>query len=184
MDRYLNLKSFYDSLYKLVNHKLYLLKLIRASLPVGAATAVGKSMTPSLIDYGNLFLTSLTQKDQADLQKLQKKVLRCCLDLVDPVDMNVVEMHKLVNVEMVDKRRTSCLFIAVHRGVQGEKYTMVDHGVNTRFHDCKKINLLKPRNDTVRKSCPYTGTSLWNTLNLDLRDSDIKSFKKNISKNT
>ena len=57
---------------------------------------------------------------------------------------------------------------------------MVDHGVNTRFNDGKKINLLKPRNDTVRKSCLYTGTSLWNTLNLDLRDSNIKDFKKNI----
>ena len=184
IDRYLNLKSFYDSMYKLVNHKLYLLKLIRPSLTVDAAIAVGKSMILSLIDYGNLFLTSLTQKDQADLQKLQNKVLRFCLDMVDPRDMNVVEMHKLVNVEMVDKRRTNCLLIAIHRGVQGEKYTMVDHGVNTRFNDGTKIDLLKPRNDTVRKSCLYTGTSLWNTLNLDLRDSDIKAFKKNISKNT
>ena len=60
---------------------------------------------------------------------------------------------------------------------------MVDHGVNTMFNDSKKINLLKPRNDNVRKSCLYMGTSIWNTLNLDLRDSNIKDFKKNISTN-
>ena len=176
IDRYLNLKGFFDSMYKLVNHKLYLFKLIRPSLTIDAAITVGKSMILSLIDYGNMFLTSLTQKDQADLQKLQNKVLRCCLDIVDPLDLNVVEMHRLVNVDMVDKRRTNCLLTAIHRGVLGEKYTMVDHGVNTRFNDGKKINLLKPRYDTVRKSCLYTGTSLWNTLNLDLRDKKSKIF--------
>ena len=78
IDRYLTMKSFFDSMYKLVNHKLYLLKLIRPSLTVEAALAVGKSMILSLIDYGNIYLTSLTQKDQEDLQKLQNKVLRCC----------------------------------------------------------------------------------------------------------
>ena len=137
-------------------------------MTVDAAIAVGKSMILSLIDYGNVFLTSLTQKDQADLQKLQNKVLRCCLDRVDPRDMNVVEMHKLVNVEMVDKR-TNCLLIAIHRGVQGEKYTMVDHGVNTRFNDGKKINLLKPRNDTVRKSLSVYGNFIVEHFKLRLK---------------
>ena len=96
--------------------------------------------------------------------------------------MNVIQMHNLVNVQMVDKRRTNCLLTTVHRGVLGGKYAIVDHGVNTRFNDGEKINLLKPRNDTVRKSCLYMGISLWNTLNLDLRESDIKAFKKNIQK--
>ena len=62
-------------------------------------------MILSLIDYGNIFLTSLTRKDLEDLQKLQNKVLICCLNIVDPLDMNVIEMHRLVNVDMVDQRR-------------------------------------------------------------------------------
>ena len=45
----------------------------------------------------------------------------------------------------------------------------------------KKVNLLKPRNKTVRKSCLYVGTSLRNNLNLELRDSDLKAFKKNVT---
>ena len=108
-------------MYKLVNHKLFLLKLIRPSLTVQAALAVGKSMILSLIDYGNIFLTSLTQKDLEDLQKLQNKVLRCCLNIVDPLDMNVIEMHRLVNVHMVDKRRKKCLLTVIHRGVLDKK---------------------------------------------------------------
>ena len=183
IDRYLTMKSFFDSMYKLVNHKLYLLKLIRPSLTVEAALAVGKSMILSLINYGNIFLTSLTQKDLEDLQKLQNKVLRCCLNIVDPLDMNVIEMHRLVNVDMGDQLRRKCLLTVIHRGVLDKKYNMLDHGVNTRFNDGNKINIIKPRNDTVRKSCMYMGTSMWNTLTLDLRNSSIKDFKKNLPKN-
>ena len=92
-------------------------------------------MILSLIDYGNIFLTSLTQEDQSDLQKLQKKILRCCLDITNPLDMNVIEMHNLANVEFVDKRRLNSLLTIVHKGVQGDNFVMVDHGVNTRFND-------------------------------------------------
>ena len=106
IDRHLNFKSCYDSMYKLVNHKLYLLKLIRPALTVQAALSVGKSMILSLIDYGNIFLTILTQEDKSDLQKVQNKVLRCCLDITDPLDMNILEMHDMVNVDLVDERRT------------------------------------------------------------------------------
>ena len=60
---------------------------------------------------------------------------------------------------------------------------MLEHGVNTRFNDGNKINIIKPRNDTVRKSCMYVGTSMWNALPLELRNSSIKDFKKNLPNN-
>ena len=95
-------------------------------------------MIISLIDYGNIFLTFLTQEDQSDLQKLQNKILRCCLDIVDPLDMNVKEMHNLTNVDFVDKRRIKSLLTLVQKGVQGDNFDMIEHGVNTRFNDGKK----------------------------------------------
>ena len=169
IDRHLNFKSCYDSMYKLVNHKLYLLKLIRPALTVQAALSVGKSMILSLIDYGNIFLTILTQEDKSDLQKAQNKVLRCCLDITDPLDMNILEMHNVVNVDLVDERRTHNLLTMTHRNVKTDKFKMLDHQINTRYNDGNKIELIRPRNEQVRKSCYYTGTSLWNTLNLNLK---------------
>ena len=77
-------------MYKLVSHKLNLLTLMRPPLAVKAALAVRKSMILSLIDYGNIFLTCITQEDKSDLQKLQNKILRRCLDIVDPMDFNIV----------------------------------------------------------------------------------------------
>ena len=127
IDRNLNMKSFYESMYKLVNHKLYLLKLIMPSLTVNAALAVRKSMIISLIDYGNIFLTALTQEDQSDLQKLQNRVLRCCLDTVDPMDVNVIEMHNLVNVKLVDIRRKHNLLIMVHKTILENNFVFKKH---------------------------------------------------------
>ena len=82
-------------MYKLVSHKLYLLTLMRPPLAVKVALAVGKSMILSLIDYGNIFLTCITQEDKSDLQKLQNNILRRCLGIVDPMYFNIVEMHNL-----------------------------------------------------------------------------------------
>ena len=179
IDRHVNMKSFYESLYKLVNHKLYLLKLVRPSLTIDAALAVGKSMILSLIDYG-IFLTSITQEDKSELQKLQNKILRCCLNIVDPLDINTNEMHNLVNVEYVDKRRTFNLLTMIHNGVKGNEFKMLDHNINTRYNDGYKIDLIRPRNEHVRKSCFYTGTSAWNELSLDLKELDLQSFKSKI----
>ena len=180
IDRHFNLKSFYDSMYKLVNHKLYLMKLIRLALTVQAALSVGKSMILSLIDYGNIFLTILTQEDKSDLQKVQNKVLRCCLDIIDPLDMNIIEMHNMVNVDLVDERRTYNLLTMTHRRVKADKFKMLDHQANTRYNDGNKIELIRPRNEQVRKSSYYIGTSLWNTLNQETRQLETSKFKTKI----
>ena len=182
IDRNLNMKSFYDSMYKHVNHKLYLLKLIRPSLTIDAALAVGKSMILSLIDYGNIFLTGVTQQDKSDLQKLQNKILRCCLNIVDPLDINTLEMHDLVKVESVGKRRVYNLLTIIHKGVKNNKFNMLNHNVNTRHNDGHKIDLIRPRNEHVRNSSFYMGTSYWNELSLEIRELDTKSFKNRIKK--
>ena len=177
IDRNLNMKNYFDTVFKLINHKLYLLKLIRPSMTIDASLAVGKSMILSLIDYGNIFLTTLTQDDKSDLQKLQNKILRCCLNIVDPLDINTLEMHNMVNVEMVDKRRTTSLLTIIHNGVNNNKFEMLNHEVQTRYNDGKKIDLIRPRNEQVRKSSLYVGTASWNRLSLDMRNLDGSTFK-------
>ena len=180
IDKNLSMKNYFDTVYKLVNHKLYLLKLIRTSLTIDAALSIGKSMILSLIDYGNIFLTGITQEDKSDLQKLQNRILRCCLNIVDPMDINTIEMHSLVNVEMIDKRRTSSLLTIVHRGIDDNKFDMLEHNIQTRHNDGRKIDLIWPRNEHVRKSSLYKGTSSWNNLSLEMRNSDLITFKNKV----
>ena len=105
------MKGYYQGLYKLVNHKSFLLKLIRPSLTIDAAISVCRSMILTLIDYGNMFRPGLTLDDKADLQKLQNNTLRCCPN--DPMDINVIEMNDLSNIDMVDET-TLKLLTSIH----------------------------------------------------------------------
>ena len=53
IDRNLTMKSQYEYIFKAVNHKFFLLKLIRRSLTIKAALEVARSMIFSLIDYAH-----------------------------------------------------------------------------------------------------------------------------------
>ena len=75
IDRNLSMKGQYQHVFKAVNHKFFLLKLISLSLTIKAALDVARSMIFSLIDYGNIFLTGCTQEEKSDLQILQNKIL-------------------------------------------------------------------------------------------------------------
>ena len=96
-------------------------------------------MILSISDYGNIFFTTLTNEDRDDLQKLQNKILRCRLNIADPLDMNTLEMHNMVNVGMVNVRRTINLLTVVHSGVLKHKYKMLNHEVQTRYNDGRNI---------------------------------------------
>ena len=78
------------------------------------------------------------------------------------MDINVREMHNLVNVKLVDIRRKHNLLNMVHKGILEDNvaFNMVNHERTTRYNDGQKIDLIKPRNETMRKSCLYVSTSL------------------------
>ena len=84
------------------------------------------------------------------------------------MDINIAEMHNLVNIHFVDVQRTYSLLTVVHNRVKSNKFKMLNHDVNTRYNYGYKIDLIRPRNDKVRKSSLHVGTSLWNNLNLDV----------------
>ena len=69
----------------------------------------------------------------------------------------------------------------IHNGVKGNKFQMLNHNVNTRYNDGCKIDLIKPRNEHVRKASFYLGSLRWNELSLDLRELDSKQFKTQIN---
>ena len=67
-------------------------------------------------------------------------------------------MHEMVKVDTVDSRRTYNLLTMIHNGVKGNKFQMLNHNVNTRYNDGCKIDLIKPRNEHVRKASFYLGS--------------------------
>ena len=118
-------------------------------------------MILSLVDYGNNLLTGCTQDDKSDLQILQNKVLRCCLRIEDPMEINVVEMHDMLEISMVDKRRVLQLLTLIKKNVAMDKIPLVEHERRTRHNDGLKIKLPIPKNEHVRHASYYTGCQLW-----------------------
>ena len=59
IDQHLNMKAHAASMYKNASHKLYLLKMIRPCMTISAALNVCKAMFLSVMDYGNMFITSV-----------------------------------------------------------------------------------------------------------------------------
>ena len=149
IDKNINMKGQFEYLYKIVNHKLFLLRIIRPCLTINAALNISRSMILSLIDYGNIFLTSCTQKDKSDLQILQNKILRCCLKINGPLDQNILEMHNLLNLLTVDQRRILQLLILIKKSTLQNKLELVDHDRETRQNDGLKIKLPIPKNQHV-----------------------------------
>ena len=78
IDKYLTFKPYYANMYKTITYKLSLLCRIRPMITTKAALDITKTMFCSIIDYGNIFLSSCTENELRDVQTLQNHVLRCC----------------------------------------------------------------------------------------------------------
>ena len=64
---------------------------------------------------------------------MPKKLIRCCLNIVDPMEINVVEMHDLINkrYDLLEKD-TQASNLDTQRGKR--RFYMLDHKIRTR-HD-------------------------------------------------
>ena len=137
-------------------------------------------MILSLIDYGNVFLTCCIEGERSDLQILQNKILRCCLKIYDPLDQNIIQMHNMLKILMVDQRRILQLLTLIKKSVLENKFDLVDHGRITRHNDGLKIKLPIPRNEYVRHAPFYVGCTYWNNLPIHVRNIELKHFKTEI----
>ena len=145
-----------------------------------AALLVFKSIFLGVLDYGAIFLSSLPEHIKDDIQVLQNNALRSCLNILDPRDMNVLELHANVNVQLFRNRLVKYLLICIRNAVYDGMLSMVNTGIGTR-QDGHTIKLPIPRTKYIRKSPFYWGSQIWNSLPLHIRISPDKlSFKQHI----
>ena len=78
IDNQLTFKKYYSNVFKKNSYKLSLLRRIRYMVTLKASLDITKTMFCSIVDYGNIFLTSCTENDLNDIQTLQNHALRCC----------------------------------------------------------------------------------------------------------
>ena len=180
IDNYLTMKQHANNIIKLGSHKLFILRHIRKTITMQAALLVFKSIFLGVLDYGAIFLSSLPEHIKDDIQVLQNNALRSCLNILDPRDMNVLELHANVNVQLFRNRLVKYLLICIRNAVYDGTLSMVNTGIRTR-QDGHTIKLPIPRTKYIRKSPFYWGSQIWNSLPLHIRISPDKlSFKQHI----
>ena len=176
-------KAHINRLNKNASHKLFLLRRLRNVLTNQASILVLKSMFLGVLDYGLLFVSNVPVKMFDDLQTIQNHALRAVLNIQDPQDLNIVEMHDLIHVKMLRHRMLIQLLMCMRNAFINQSLSIISRNVVTRGNDGATFDLPVPRIKLLRK-CPfYLGTLIWNQLPYNIRVTDFKpAFKSFITK--
>ena len=183
IDNMLTFRKHYNNTFKNVSHKLFILRKIRHMINVKAALDITKTMLCSVIDYGNIFLSSCNQGDLNDMQILQNNAIRCCYNVSDPRDEHVIFLHGQANMKMIHVRRKKQILTCIWRNVRNGVIQIAQPIRQNRSAGAPSIYLPIPRTELFKKSVYYYGANLWNDLPANIRQlNDIDSFKLEINK--
>ena len=182
IDNMLTFKKHFSNTFKNVSHKLFILRKIRYMINLKAALDVTKTMLCSIIDYGNIFLSTIKEVDLNDLQTLQNNAIRCCYQISDPRDEHILELHVRANMKLVNIRRQKQILTCLWRNIQKGVVNIKETNRLNRSAMAPTVYLPIPRTTIFKKSVFYLGAKLWNALprNVRLCD-DIDKFKLEIN---
>ena len=181
IDRGLTFKQYYGNMFKKISYKLYLLRRIRYMITYKAALDITKTMFCSIIDYGNIFISSCSDGDLYDVQVLQNHALRSCCNVKTHTDVHINDLHIKTNVQMVDVRRRRQILTCIWRNIKKGIITTAIPARETRHTIAPSIYLPIPRTELFKKSVYYYGATLWNSLPSETRFCDnIEEFKNKL----
>ena len=150
---------------------------------VKGALDITKTMLCSVIDYGNIFLSSCNQGELNDMQILQNNVIRCCYSVSDPRDKHVIYLHDQANMKMIDVRRKKQILTCIWRKLRKGVIQIAQPIRQNRSAEAPSIHLPIPRTKLFKNSVYYYGANLWNALPVPVRlIDDIDNFKVEINK--
>ena len=112
-----------------------------------AALDVMKTMCVfcSIIDYGNIFLSSCNENDLKDIQTLQNHALRCCYTVKNPIDVHVNDLHVNSNIKCVDVRRKRQILTCIWRNISNGVIETARPERETRLNIAPSIYLPVPK---------------------------------------
>ena len=135
-----------------------------------------RSFVPSFLSF--VPYLQIHHNMKGNIQTLQNNALRCCLNIMDPRDANVIAIHRQVNVLLFKERLILNLLLCIRNAVIESTLKTIRGDINTRQNDGLTIQLPIPRTKIMRKMPFYWGSQIWNTLPLNIRQLNEKcAFK-------
>ena len=181
IDNMLTFKQYFTNMFKKISYKLSLLRRIRNMVTLKASLDITKTMFCSIIDYGNIFISTCNENDLNDIQTLQNHALRCYFNIKVPRDVHVTDLHKNANVVMVDTRRKRQILTCIWRNISKGVIDIIEPVRETRLNAAPSIYLPIPNTKAFKKSVFYQGATLWNSLPGEIRlCENINDFKSKL----
>ena len=176
LDTQLTYKPHIKNIVAKGTHKLIVLSKIRKYLYVRTSLTIFKSMILPHFDYGDIVYAASSNENLNDLQTLQNKCLRLCTR--SPLDMNIVNLHTISKVNMLNDRRNTHLLNLMYQRKDNADY-IDNRALPTRQHRSITFKVLFTDKTTVQKSVLIRGANLWNSLPNDTKQiPSEKEFKK------
>ena len=105
------------------------------------------------------------------------------MNIQDPLDLNIVEMHDLVHVKMLRHRMFIQSLMCIRNAFINQSLPIICRDVVTRGNDGASFDLPVPSIKSLRK-CPfYLGSLTWSQLPYNICVSDSKSVFKSFITN-
>ena len=185
LDEQLTLETHANSVIQRVSNRIYQLSKIRSYVTQKAALLIYKNMILPILEYGDIFLHSASQRVRKKLQILQNKALRCALHRDKYVKSD--DLHKDAKLLKLKDRRHVHVLLHMFQLSQMPDFklwkTHQSTGVRTRSSKKKLIGLRKPNNEKYKKSITYQGPKLWNSLPGSMQKIDsYHEFKTQVNK--
>ena len=167
LDSTLNYGQHIATVIKLITYKMTLLAKLKKYLKDDSALQIYKSMLLPYFDYADIIFHKANTKEVGKLQTLQNKCLRICLGRERRFDTN--RAHKLAKVPFLEDRRTAhaCNFMFKRKD---NKSLLNRREIRTRAHDAPLFLVPIPRCEAFKRSVSFYGSSLWNELKVDIRN--------------
>ena len=178
LDHHLTLQEQINKIYKKASSRLKLLQRIRPNISPHVAEKIYNAMIRPVLLYCYPMYTSLGDTAKSKLQSIQDRAQR-----IVAKDSSIT--LKWVSLEEARKKRIA---IDVFKSINGSCteslkniFTKFDHGKNTRGNGSLLV-LPKVRCESGRKTFPFQGASIYNSLPSDVRNEKyFINFKRKIN---
>ena len=179
LDNRLDLKKQIGVSKRNVEHKLYMFRRIRKNLPTSASLDVVKTMILPVLDYGDIIYDVAPKTTKDNLQPLINNALRTVY--WNENTRNHEKLHKLADLNLLNDRRDSHMLLHSFRA--SLKQDRIDNRlIRTRAHDERLMKSHRVKNGAYRKSLLHRTSTIWNHLDVAVRqykkETEFKSWLK------
>ena len=178
LDQELTFKADLKQTIRTISQKFDMFKKYKQFLSNKAKFDVVKAMLLSYFTYGNNFYGVCNNNEMGELQN---SILRSALEINNPRDISIVNLHDVTNTLLLDTRRNYKLLVAVYKAVNSDNIVLKKNVRNLRMFDGLVVQLEHPNTTKFMKTPLYHGGEIWNDLPAEIRNIDnIEEFKNSI----